>query len=79
LLLKHVVRFPDAPSIFSPYRGESPSLATLASLCSGKSLAIRCCWSMMGPYIVVVVVVYETVDLVHRIVNSKKIWFLVKA
>jgi hypothetical protein len=34
---------------------------------------------MMGPYIVAVVVVYETVDLVHRIVNSKIIWFLVKA
>jgi hypothetical protein len=77
--LKPVVRFPGVPSIFPPYRGESPSPATLASLCSGEPLATLCCWSMMGPYIVAIVVVYETMDPVHRIVNSKIIWFSVKA
>jgi hypothetical protein len=34
---------------------------------------------MMGPYIITIVVVYKTVDPVHRIVNSKIIWFSVKA
>jgi hypothetical protein len=34
---------------------------------------------MMGPYIIAIVVVYETVDPVRRIVNSKIIWFSVKA
>jgi hypothetical protein len=33
---------------------------------------------MIGPYIVAIVVVYETVDPVQRIVNSKIIWFSVK-
>jgi hypothetical protein len=34
---------------------------------------------MMGPYIVAIVVVYKIVDPIHRIVNSKIIWFSVKA